>query len=173
MVILAFGTWNDFDLVQIYGEPSGGGRQTGTITFMAFDLLSLEGVSCRYKRLYRHDVESLIWVLIWMCLSIGYTDDVRDLYRFRQSYHLELWKNPLTSRSSRLDLLTNTHKFEATKYFRRLWTLATQLIKWLNGQKTGITNEGKPVDVVDNTEETYNQIMALVKDYEASVWNLL
>ena len=164
------GVLNDFDLVQIYGEPSGGGRQTGTITFMAFDLLSLKG---SYKRLYRHDVESLIWVLIWTCLSLEYTDDDppsrRGYHLLRQWDHLELWKNPLTSRSTRLAFLTNTDQFGATKYFRRLWNLATQLIKWLNDQMARRRNEGKPVDVVDNTEETYNQIMALVKDYEASV----
>lgn len=166
------GVLNDFDLIQIYGEPSKGGRRTGTIAFMALDLLSLQGVPRRYKRLYRHDLESMLWVLIWICLSIEYKEDVpQGLRAFdlrRQRDQLELWKNPLTSRSTRLDVLANSHEFVACKFFGRLRNLANRFIEWFNDQKARRSKEVKPVDVVENIEETYNQIMALVKDYEDS-----
>jgi hypothetical protein len=57
------GVLNDFDL-STQDSPSGQER-TGTITFMAIELLSKEGTD---KHLYRHNAESFIWVLTWVCL---------------------------------------------------------------------------------------------------------
>ena len=166
------GVLNDFDLVQISGESFEGGRRTGTIAFMALDLLALEEVSRRYTRFYRHDVESLIWVLIWVCLSLEYKDDIPPSLHgpalHRQRDRLESWKNPLSSLSTRLKVLTFTYQFEASNRYRRLWNLATQFIKCLNSWRG---NEAKPVDDADDaddTEDTYSQIMELVKNYEES-----
>jgi len=163
------GVLNDFDLVQISGESFEGGRRTGTIAFMALDLLALEEVSRRYTRFYRHDVESLIWVLIWVCLSLEYNDDIPPSLHgpalHRQRDRLESWKNPLSSLSTRLKVLTFTYQFEASNSYRRLWNLATQFIKCLNSWRG---NRAKPVDDADDTEDTYSQIMELVKNYEES-----
>ena len=47
--------------------PSGNER-TGTIPFMAIDLLEKEAIQGKVQHLYQHDAESLIWVLAWVCL---------------------------------------------------------------------------------------------------------
>ncbi|KZS99783.1 uncharacterized protein LAESUDRAFT_732881 [Laetiporus sulphureus 93-53] len=62
---------NEFDLATIclIGENQVTGReQTGTIPFMAIDLLSREYYCGEIVRLYRHDFESFLWVLAYVLL---------------------------------------------------------------------------------------------------------
>ncbi|KAG2355773.1 hypothetical protein BDR07DRAFT_1302159 [Suillus spraguei] len=61
------GVLNDFDLSSTRDSPSGQER-TGTVPFMAVELLTEEAIKGKVKHLYRHDAESFIWVLIWVCL---------------------------------------------------------------------------------------------------------
>ncbi|KAG1861394.1 hypothetical protein C8R48DRAFT_711317 [Suillus tomentosus] len=65
---------NDFDLSSIkdslssiQGSPKGFER-TGTVPFMALDLLMPDAIAGRVEHVYRHDAESFIWVLAWICL---------------------------------------------------------------------------------------------------------
>ncbi|KAG1796393.1 uncharacterized protein HD556DRAFT_299238 [Suillus plorans] len=65
---------NDFDLSSmkdllssIQGGPRGFER-TGTVPFMALDLLKPEAIAGRVEHVYRHDAESFVWVLTWICL---------------------------------------------------------------------------------------------------------
>ncbi|KAG2337094.1 hypothetical protein BDR05DRAFT_805008 [Suillus weaverae] len=64
------GVLNDFDLSSTRDTPSGQER-TGTVPFMALDLLTKEGIEGKVKHLYQHDAESFIWVLTWICLRYG------------------------------------------------------------------------------------------------------
>ncbi|KAG2113446.1 uncharacterized protein F5147DRAFT_46113 [Suillus discolor] len=63
---------NDFDLSSIKESLSSiqdspkGFERTGTVPFMALDLL-MPGAG-RVEHVYRHDAESFIWVLTWICL---------------------------------------------------------------------------------------------------------
>ncbi len=65
------GVLNDWDLS--YYEPlsrgKAGGERTGTLPFMALDLLSDEAWKGNMQRLYRHDLEGFIWVLPWVFLQ--------------------------------------------------------------------------------------------------------
>jgi hypothetical protein len=62
------GVLNDYDLAHLDGRsrPSGTER-TGTMPFMALDLLTDEAWEGKITRLYRHDCESFAWVLLWIC----------------------------------------------------------------------------------------------------------
>jgi Fungal protein kinase len=62
------GVLNDFDLAHVRGmtRPSGTER-TGTMPFMALDLLTKDAWAGKVERLYRHDCESFAWVLLWIC----------------------------------------------------------------------------------------------------------
>ena len=62
------GVLNDFDLAHVRGHdrPSGMER-TGTMPFMALDLLTKDAWAGKVERLYRHDCESFAWVLLWIC----------------------------------------------------------------------------------------------------------
>ena len=66
------GVLNDYDLASLKGDPPLGNERTGTIPFMALELLSPNGQNGKVKHLYRHDLESFIWVLVW--LSLQYKD---------------------------------------------------------------------------------------------------
>ncbi|KAF6744601.1 hypothetical protein DFP72DRAFT_67407 [Ephemerocybe angulata] len=59
----------DYDLAHIRGRdrPSGHSN-TGTWAFMASDLLTLDAMDGKVRRLYRHDFESFIAVLVWVFL---------------------------------------------------------------------------------------------------------
>jgi Fungal protein kinase len=62
------GVLNDYDLSHLAGGPRPSGTErTGTMPFMAFDLLTDEAWDGKITRLYRHDCESFAWVLLWIC----------------------------------------------------------------------------------------------------------
>ncbi|KAF8881760.1 hypothetical protein BD779DRAFT_995636 [Infundibulicybe gibba] len=70
------GILNDFDLAQLRGRlPPSGTERTGTMPFMALDLLRGPATwHGHVEREYRHDAESFAWVLFWICC--GYQDGV-------------------------------------------------------------------------------------------------
>jgi len=68
------GIVNDFDLATWVDHPTTNNDRTGTIPFMAIDLLN-GGLDNRVPRLYRHDLESFIWVLAYVTVAYKeYTD---------------------------------------------------------------------------------------------------
>jgi len=68
------GILNDFDLATWVDHSTTNNDRTGTIPFMAIDMLD-GGLDDRIPRLYRHDVESFIWVLAYITVAkIEYKD---------------------------------------------------------------------------------------------------
>ncbi|KAG2071556.1 hypothetical protein BDR04DRAFT_1075264 [Suillus decipiens] len=63
------GVLNDYDLSSL-ADDSGprGNERTGTVPFMALDLLTEEGQRGEVKHLYRHDLESFVWCFAWISL---------------------------------------------------------------------------------------------------------
>ncbi|KAJ6515151.1 hypothetical protein C8R47DRAFT_1090255 [Mycena vitilis] len=58
---------NDFDLARNRDDSSQTGQiRTGTLAFMAVQLLTAEGISGEIPRSYRHDLESFLWVTLWV-----------------------------------------------------------------------------------------------------------
>ena len=62
------GVLNDFDLATWIKHPTANNDRTGTIPFMALDLLD-GGLDRRIPRLYRHDLESFSWVLAYVTVA--------------------------------------------------------------------------------------------------------
>ena len=62
-----FGVLNDFDLATVVDGVTGYDR-TGTVPFMALELLTKAGLAGKIKHIYAHDAESFIWALTWICL---------------------------------------------------------------------------------------------------------
>jgi hypothetical protein len=59
----------DLDLAkELDGLPSGASHRTGTMQFMAIEVLQGKGL------IYRHDLESFFYVFTWMCIRYGYED---------------------------------------------------------------------------------------------------
>ena len=68
------GIVNDYDLATWVDHSTTNDDRTGTIPFMAIDLLDY-GLEHRIPRLYRHDVESFVWVLAYITIAnIDYKD---------------------------------------------------------------------------------------------------
>ncbi|KAG8990627.1 hypothetical protein FRB94_004534 [Tulasnella sp. JGI-2019a] len=62
-----FGVLNDFDLATMVGaKHATNSERTGTLPFMALDLLTRKGCNGEVEHLYRHDLESFLWVLVWI-----------------------------------------------------------------------------------------------------------
>ena len=51
---------------ELDGMPSGARHRTGTMQFMAIEVLEGKGHT------YRHDLESFFYVFVWMCIRYGY-----------------------------------------------------------------------------------------------------
>ncbi|TEY37182.1 hypothetical protein BOTCAL_0526g00030 [Botryotinia calthae] len=63
----------DLDLAkELDSLPSGASHRTGTMQFMAIEVLQGKGHT------YRHDLESFFYVFIWMCIRYGYEDIEQD-----------------------------------------------------------------------------------------------
>jgi hypothetical protein len=66
---ILMGVLNDYDLSSLArAQGPQENERTGTVPFMALDLLTPKGQGGEIKHLYRHDLESFIWVLVWVCL---------------------------------------------------------------------------------------------------------
>jgi hypothetical protein len=65
---LITGVLDDYDLSSTQDTPTGT-KGMGTVPFMSLELLSDEAMEGKVEYLYRHDAESFIWVLNWVCLQ--------------------------------------------------------------------------------------------------------
>ena len=77
------GVLNDFDLARMGGpdrKPSAK-NNTGTLPFLALDLLDKSAFNGKVRPLYRHEAESFAWCLICICISMGNFDgQIRTIY---------------------------------------------------------------------------------------------
>ena len=75
------GVLNDFDLAPLPTAPgnlhSRRFDHTGTTLFLALDLLKGEAWAGKVERRYRHDLESFLWVLMW--ITACYDDGVETI----------------------------------------------------------------------------------------------
>ncbi|KAG1865725.1 hypothetical protein C8R48DRAFT_761571 [Suillus tomentosus] len=62
------GVLNDYDLSSFKRDGPRGFERTGTVPFMAKNLLTPDAMAGKVEHVYAHDAESLIWVLTWVCL---------------------------------------------------------------------------------------------------------
>ena len=84
------GVLNDFDLARFADQRGASGQDnTGTLPFMALDLLSVRGLGGEIPRRYRHEAESFTWCLI--CLYFATVEDERGKNRTRHPHPLSEW----------------------------------------------------------------------------------
>lgn len=73
------GILNDYDLAHLRGQPRPSGTErTGTMPFMALDLLTNDAWDGKIARLYRHDCESFAWVLLWISCRYENGKEIRN-----------------------------------------------------------------------------------------------
>ena len=76
------GIVNDYDLATWVDHTTTNTDPTGTVPFMAIDLLD-GGLDSRTPRLYRHDMESFVWVLAYITV-LSHLYEVLLHYAYRQ-----------------------------------------------------------------------------------------
>ncbi|TRM57879.1 hypothetical protein BD626DRAFT_411343 [Schizophyllum amplum] len=81
---------NDWDLAVDASSPQThtGFEVTGTVPFMAIDLLTDTAIQGQTRHLYRHDLESFIWILVWVVYCY---DGGRKLDDTRMNPDLKAW----------------------------------------------------------------------------------
>ncbi|RDB14858.1 hypothetical protein Hypma_016351 [Hypsizygus marmoreus] len=112
---------NDFDLATLRNPGTGANLQhCGTVQFMAIDLLRSGN---KIRHLYRHDLESFIWVLIWVVFN--------GTERYHQDVN-EHWSNAGRSSVYKLDTLWMVRQLTVEDGMdRQQFDLAYELIFWL------------------------------------------
>ena len=99
------GVLNDFDLARLSTpnrQPSATDN-TGTLPFLALDLLNERAFKGLVPRLYRHEAESFTWCLIYVCICMW--EDSGGRVRTRPGHPLSSWSLNMDScHSSKADL---------------------------------------------------------------------
>ncbi|KAG1807196.1 hypothetical protein EV424DRAFT_248780 [Suillus variegatus] len=123
------GVLNDYDLSSLATAlgPQGNER-TGTIPFMALDLLSKKGQRGEVKHLYRHDLESFVWVLVWV--SLRYKDGRLLSRKFRP---FDEWAtvDAETCGEKKSFFQTNFLQYEFFAVDQRMWELVMDCLQLL------------------------------------------
>ncbi|OAX31387.1 hypothetical protein K503DRAFT_777634 [Rhizopogon vinicolor AM-OR11-026] len=124
----AIGVLNDYDLSSLKdAQGPQGNERTGTVPFMALDLLTSEGQGGQVKHLYHHDLESFMWVLAWVCL-------LYEGGKLLTSKHpLDAWatNDAETVYEKKLAFLKNFTKFKPSGIDSLIWSLVAHCLQVL------------------------------------------
>lgn len=127
------GVLNDYDLssLKINAGPMGNER-TGTVPFMALDLLTPEGQRGEVAHLYRHDLESFVWVLVWVCLRYE-----NGVLLAASSRLLDEWAtvDPVTCGEKKRTFLDRFVHFERDWMDPQIWRLVEDSLEVLEDDK--------------------------------------
>ena len=125
---ILMGLLNDYNLSSLASaQGRQGNERTGTVTFMALDLLTSEGQGGEIKHLYRHDLESFIWVLVWVCLR--YKDGT--LLTFNHPFDDWATKDAVTVGEKKDSFLMNFLAFEPKDLDPLMWSLVAYCLQVL------------------------------------------
>jgi hypothetical protein len=129
--IMKCGVLNDWDLSCMNSEGNqghAGGERTGTIPFMAIDLLYDDYWQGKVARLYRHDLKGLIWVLPWVFLQF---DGPK-----RKNRKLEAWSTGDACRMKKLGLLDKCALNDDTaESWKAEEKFAAVMLNWLRDER--------------------------------------
>ncbi|KAG6372402.1 hypothetical protein JVT61DRAFT_7875 [Boletus reticuloceps] len=129
----------DFDYAEIINEVKQGvssGDRTGTIPFMAIDLLQqYTSPSINFTHTFLHDLESLIYVLVWICILYQALNEIRSDQGIEQTC-LKQWALVKTVHEIQAlcdqklgQLLSRSILNDFALYFEPLKPFVTQLYK--------------------------------------------
>lgn len=104
-----FGVINDWDLSIIEDESKELGERTATIPFLAMDLLKDAYWAGEIEVLYRHELESLIWIIVWVLFCYNHnavavpsnlqrwqTADFRECFEHKLAFLEDYWDHHVT-----------------------------------------------------------------------------
>jgi hypothetical protein len=142
----------DFDLVTLRTAPHKRGEQrTGTVPFMAIELLHKNYFDGKIQRIYRHDVESFIWVLVWVVM---HHDPNWARYKF---WHTSAYEYCRIAKCEFLTIGYQNISPPANESPR--WKLVLALLAWLRPFYTERQSEPLAYKMV------YEQVMGIIRQH--------
>ncbi|CAA7264594.1 unnamed protein product [Cyclocybe aegerita] len=164
------GVLTDFDLALPPGLSSPSGfERTGTVPFMALELLTAQYWEGKVLRRYRHELEALIWVLAFVLLRFnnkGIGEDKANT----ESWMTSSYKTCLEKKFSILST-----RFPVQDSFKRQKSFGLRLTAWIvhsNNQRledSELEDEAQPKDVlsedarVNEDKEVWNAFLERIK----------
>ena len=119
------GVLNGWDLCRVHSKNVRGAERTGTLPFMAIDLLEEEYWDGEVVHLYRHDLEGFIWILPW------FVDSKLEVPKFNN------WQMGYeTCREQKNDFISRFTKYnDVVTVWKAEWRLARRLLFWLRRRR--------------------------------------
>ena len=155
------GILNDYDLAHLEGNPRPSGTEcTGTMPFMALDLLTKNAWDGMVERRYRHDCKSFAWVLLWICCRYDNGKEIRNapLSRFITHSYVDCFE-------AKYAIVPALQTITATASYKGSWDAAIRLVnhfvrEQLDRDSKRVLPKGSPhepelddVDMVANVVE--------------------
>lgn len=126
--------WDLSILCDDSGTPvtSGAFQFTGTIPFAALDLIDDDS----QDRKYRHEMESFVWTLLYLCLN-----------HWANERYLALWRDSGTSATFRDGFISRPERYKPRQGFEDLYEFACDLMQWFTRYIPGRAHSRPNVDV--------------------------
>jgi hypothetical protein len=137
----------DFDLAVLDGSQSTNTERTGTMVFMALDILASITADTYQLHLYRHDAESFLWVAIWVCGTYSGGNE-------RQDALFKYWAqgDAQDCHDRKLGFL---HRLEA--------------VRWSKGHQTGVKHLRRASDYLGNDEDVRSLLARKVRRAQIAI----
>jgi len=147
------GVLNDWDLSYISGGTGRvvGGERTGTLPFMALDLLTDEGWKGNVQRLYHHDLEGFIWILPWVFLQFEGSERTNCQLASWETGDFEQCAEKKRGLFSKL-----RGKNIATVEWTAEWQFAVQLLYWLQ-EEAALRGRARKVPPLLSPKDVFNR----------------
>ncbi|KAG0695565.1 hypothetical protein DFH29DRAFT_1083311 [Suillus ampliporus] len=150
------GILNDYDLSSLATTQGPlGNERTGTVPFMALDLLSPEGQRGKVQHLYRHDLESFIWVLVWVCLRYR-----QGVLLPRETRPFDEWAttDAVTCGEKKSYVMINFSRYEPSDIEPRIWNLVVECVRVLqqdayHREAFGLQHRLLPIDAEESESD--------------------
>jgi hypothetical protein len=145
------GILNDFDLAHLNGRPRpSGSDRTGTMPFMALNLLTVEAWNGKVERLYRHDCESFAWVLLWICCRYENGKEISH------APFEEFYTDYKQCSQQKHTVLLNLRLIRTTTSYRKFWKAIFALLKVFFALRS---KQDQDVDQSPFIEPTNNEVV--------------
>ncbi|KAH9855853.1 hypothetical protein C2E23DRAFT_723114 [Lenzites betulinus] len=165
------GVVNDWDLAyDALDQTNSGFELTGTMPYMAIDLLNEAALRGEVRHLYRHDLESLFWILIWVVCCI---EDGKQIDPLPDRFQRWISGDMTTCRTIKREFVSVGWKYSGGGP-RPTWStegeLGHALICHFTQSQVArdmqglLLDDAAPVEEVDEPEKVWDEFCAVIRE---------
>ncbi|KAG2149131.1 uncharacterized protein EDB93DRAFT_1337101 [Suillus bovinus] len=164
------GVLNDYDLSSLADDPGPrGNERTGTVPFMALELLSEQGQRGEVKHLYRHDLESFMWCFAWISLRYENGALVSAESRPGRLYHWAT-SDAVTCSMPKLHFLNNVEEYRPRHIKPLMWEFLVECFDVLDtyafNRRKQLLRSRKGGDRPTKSEESESDIDCFLQSFK-------